>query len=173
MSRTVGLALVALFAVATTSADAGGWGPPWRTSGYGYSVTYYYPVAVAVVPYYCAPAPVYVRPVPIYGNGYAQPQPAPPSGTGEPPLLKKPMAPPDVIESKSFSPGGTRGVKVGFWNITGRDVKLTINGKTHVLPRDRSLTLNVGREFSWQVDGQPTQEERLAEEKASHEIVLR
>ena len=107
MSRTAGLALVAFFAVATTSADAGGWGPPWRTSGYGYSVTYYYPVAVAVVPYYCAPAPVYVRPVPIYGNGYAQPQPAPPSGTGEPPLLKKPMAPP------RFSPLLTRMSTVG------------------------------------------------------------
>ena len=60
-----------------------------------------------------------------------------------------------------------------FWNISGRDVKLTINGKTHLVPRDRSLTVSVGREFTWQVDGQALQEERVPQEKASHEVVLR
>src|SRR5262249_23609617 len=167
MSRAALGALLGMFVIATGPVQAAGWMPSWRTSGYYYPVTYYYPVAVAVAPpaSYCAPtvsvqpATVYPAGPLVYGNGYAQPQPAPPSGTAEPPLANKvPMAPPKVIESKSFAPGnGTgnaKGVKVGFWNISGRDVKLVINGKTHIVPRDRNLTVSVSREFTWQVDGQ-------------------
>jgi hypothetical protein len=118
------------------------------------------------------------------GSRYAQPFAAPPSKTGEPPLDKKALPPPKVTESRSFpltgdqlvtavDVGGKGLCRVGFWNISGRDVSLTVSGKAVVVPANRNVTLTVSREFSWQVDGQTTQQERVAEDKAAHEIVIR
>ena len=47
MSRAVAAALLGVFVIATGPAQAAGWVSSWRTSGYYYPVTYYYPVAVA------------------------------------------------------------------------------------------------------------------------------
>ena len=43
---------------------------------------------------------------------------------------------------------------VGFWNVSGRDVLLTVGGQRYLLARNRSITLNLGRTFAWQVDQQ-------------------
>jgi hypothetical protein len=156
-----------------------------------YYPSYYYAPA-PVVRYYYASTPVYVEPAevcvtPVVGaaptSGYAQPYPAPASTTKEPPVDKKKLPPPKVTESRSFSPsdpmnvtaadGTSKGVRVGFWNITGRDVTLTVNGKAMVVPANRNLTLTVSREFSWYLDGQTAREERVPDDKSAHEIVLR
>jgi hypothetical protein len=196
------LTLLALAALAKP-AQASVWphtGTSYYYAGY-YSYypayySYYYPAYyyVPTVRYY---APVEIRPitpcpaaltsVPVTSGipPYAQPFPAPPSQNKEPPLDKKGLPPPKVSESRSFSPspsedksimvsGPAKGAcRVGFWNITGRDVTLTIDGKAVQVPANRNVTLTLGREFSWHVEGQPNQQERVPDDKAAHEIVLR
>jgi hypothetical protein len=144
-----------------------------------YSPSYYY----APVVRYAAPAVVQLQPTTLCPPTYAQPFAAPPSQNKEPPLDKKGLAPPKVTESRSFSPGEDKSIlvsaaaksscRVGFWNITGRDVTLTVDGKAMRVPANRNVTLTLGREFSWQVEGQASQQERVSEDKAAHEIVLR
>src|SRR5579862_9597448 len=172
MSRTLscGVLAVLITAVGSTPATANWWGYPSYSSGY-YNVSYYYPVATPV--YYVVSPAAFVCPAPVVrapvGNGYAQPQPAPPSGSPspsqsrEPPLDKKKIEAPKVNESQSFSLGDLKAVpvaadsnaicRVGFWNIAGRDVKLTVGDKVYTVPRDRNLTLTVNRTFSWKLDG--------------------
>jgi hypothetical protein len=185
-----GLLALLLVAVGTSSAKANWWGHPSYSSGYYYSGYYsvarYYPVVTPVF-YFAQPATL-VCPVPavapaVIGGAYAQPQPAPPSGK-EPPLSKKTSEPPKVNESQSFSLGegkaipvatngnGT-GIRVGFWNVSGRDVKLTVAGKTYNVPRDRNVTLVLNRSFTWQVDSKESVTERVPDETSSHEIVIR
>jgi hypothetical protein len=185
MLRTVQNALlVALItAISAGSARASSWGPPWHSSGYCYP-SYYYPAPVAyyyVAPpaYYCAPV---IRAVPAVGP-YAQPTPAPPSSNREPALKKKTLEPPKVSESQSLSISADKTVpvvvdskgccRVGFWNVTGREVTLIIDGQTYVVPRDRNLTLKLARQFSWRVQGREPQTERVSDDKVNHEIVVR
>jgi hypothetical protein len=183
MSRTVlGAALmVVTMAAGVAPARASTWG-----GGVSYCYPSYYYSPPPVVRYWYPPVLVYVQPAPIcspptfqpVGPGYAKPFAAPPSKTGEPPLDKKALPPPKVTETRSFSltaveVTGKGLCRVGFWNISGRDVSLTVSGKAVVVPANRNVTLTVSREFSWQVDGQTTQQERVAEDKAAHEIVIR
>ena len=70
--------------------------------------------------------------------------------------------------------GGVSGTcKVGFWNVSGRDVKVTVAGKTYAVPRDRTVTVTVNRSFVWAIDSQQEQAERVPDEQTSHEIVIR
>ena len=197
MSRKVldaALMLAALAAVAGPAqvARASTWGYASYYPAYYYYPSYYYAPA-PVVRYYYTPIPVYVEPAPICvtpvvrpaaGSGFAQPFPAPASTTREPPLDKKSLPPPKVTESRSFSLSDPMSItavevtgkgvcRVGFWNITGRDVTLTVNGRAVVVPANRNLTLTVSREFSWHMEGQKAREERVPDENAAHEIVLR
>jgi hypothetical protein len=151
-----------------------------------YYPAYYYPVATPVYlgPTAYCPPPVVVRPV-VGDSYFAQPQAAPPSGQSKEPPMGKKMngAPPVVTESHSAPPSNGKAVpvvsddkaacRVGFWNISGRDVKLTIDGKTHVVPSNRNMTLMVAREFSYQIDGQAAQKEAVPLESNTHEIVIR
>jgi len=63
--------------------------------------------------------------------------------------------------------------KVGFWNITGADVTLTIDGQQRKLPKDRALTLELGRTFVWQVEGRGPRLERVPDEQNVFEVILR
>jgi hypothetical protein len=155
---------------------------------YSYS-TYYY--TAPVVRYYPAPTIAYsipavycAAPTIVNSTGLAQPTPAPASQYRDPIPDKKDPPRPKVTESRSFSlsmdktasalEATGKGVcRVGFWNISGRNLELQVNGKTHVLPRDQSLTLMLDRDFNWQVEGQPAQSERIADDKTAHEIVVR
>ncbi len=181
----VGCLVVLGAALAAGPAQAVWFGHSGRTSGYYYPTTtyYYYPQAV---PYYCPPVVAQpggdLMPVPIYGKQYAQPQAAPPSQSKEPPLDKKMPAAPQVIESRSFSAADEKGAgpasgkgacKVGFWNATGRDVKLVVNGTAHTLARNRSLTLTLDREFAWHLEGQPAQQELVPDNRTAYEVVVR
>jgi hypothetical protein len=182
-------ALAALLSVPASPAVANGlrW---FRSDSSGY----YYPgspapVAVQYAPAYYTPVIVCVptapaAPVPIVSPSgpYAQPVPAPPSAgprpqTGEPPLADPGKGAPKVSESRltaKKSAGDARDrVRVGFWNVSGRDLTLTIDGQPRVVLRDRCLTITLGRNFTWQIDQRPAE---LAEVPAGNdtlEIVIR
>jgi hypothetical protein len=160
-------------------------------SSYSYypSYSYYYPVyayyPAPVVRYYYYPAyfqPAAVCPVPVAGPAYAQPTPAPASQGREPPLNKK-GPPPKVDESRSFAPPDDKATtavedsratcRVGFWNVSGRDISLTVNGRTQQIRRDASVTLLVNRDFTWQIDGQAPQKEQVPSDGGNYEVVIR
>src|SRR5262245_19154275 len=139
MTGSVRGAMAAGLLLALAASPAMGSGPWW--GGYGCGPSYYY----YPYPMYVAPAWTYpVRPL-------AQPRPAGPSGTTvEPPMLSPVQRAPKVMESRhsgSASAGHTGEKKttsdadrcrVGFWNVTGRDVTLIIDGQPRHLPRDRA-----------------------------------
>jgi hypothetical protein len=192
-----GLSMALLAALADPAHAFGGrWG---YTASYSYPASYYptyYPVyyrvpAVATVSYYAPAWQVYAVPAPVVcpptvtvsvpaGPLYAVPTPAPPSQTFEPPPAKT-GAGPVVTEAragtalKTVAAGGAGNdrVRVGFWNVSGRDLTLTIDGQQHVLPRNRSITLNLGRQFTWRIDQRAPQSENIAEGNSTMEIVLR
>lgn len=158
---------------------------------YGGGVAAYpvYAAPWAYPPCYTAPTYAVVVPQPVPRVPLAVPTPAPPSQTSEPPKAA-PAQPnprplrssgeeqrgPQVTEARSLkepragSPGQAR---VGFWNLSGKDVTLTVDGKTQTLPRDRAVTLQLGRQFVWQADQRPPRTERVPDDQPGHEIVIR
>jgi hypothetical protein len=149
-------------------------------------VSYYY-----VVPYYyyCPPPPMVIA-VPDARPGYAIPTPAPPSPlspTAEPPLQKGPTKAvndpclPVIVTSRAFGGSQVPGAapltkdrcRVGFWNLSGRDVTLVIDGKAWQLFKDRAVTLDLDRHFAWQIQGGTQRVERLPEGLAAHEVLIR
>jgi hypothetical protein len=167
--------------------------PTTTTTSSSYSSYSVIPATYLVVPYYyCPPTPATptVIPVPDARPGYANPVPAPPSSTGEPPLQKGIMPPaktsnearmPVIVTSHAqsglLSAGATPIPKdrcrVGFWNLSGRDVTLVIGGQTISLAKDRAVTMDLERQFAWQVEGRPQHVERVGEGQATHEVVIR
>ena len=150
-------------------------------------LTYAYPATVR---------PAYPQVVPLAPaqaqTPLAVPRPAPPSQTVEPPASEKkaetPARPistpapekkaPQVVESRSMGGAGAAEpakdrCRVGFWNATGKEVTLTVDGKAHTLPRDRAVTLELDRQFVWQADQGPAQAVQVPGERSAHEIVLR
>jgi len=145
---------------------------------YGPQLLYVGPT-LPVVPIAC---PVPMMPGPLVFPGLAVPTAAPPSGptgqTAEPPLNKGTGQAPKVIESRSIGIKAAAGepaecCKVGFWNVTGRTLTLTIDGKAQVLTRNQSLTVRLGRRFSWQVDQCASQAEQVPTNRNTLEIVIR
>jgi len=63
--------------------------------------------------------------------------------------------------------------RVGFWNLTDRDLTVKVDGQPHALARGRGLTLTLGRQFVWQVDQRAPTNERIPEDKTTLEIVIR
>lgn len=156
---------------------------------------------VYALPTYALPAygqplhcPV-VLPLPML---HAQPTPAPPSGTPptksmqtrEPPL-NNPMSPdpktnkraPAIIESRSLGGDYAEGTpkvkqlgdrcKVGFWNVSGKDVRLRIGARDFDLPRDRAITLELERQFAWQIGQREATSERVPANQAFFEVIIR
>ncbi len=146
------------------------------------------PVLVPAAP----PPPACVAPAsPL--PAFAAPAPAPPSGSPEPPLAKPsgppmPPAQPSAYQAASPAAGArsydtyplaVRGAATGercsvsFWNLTGRDVVLRVEGRTQVLPRGQSLTRELPRSFAWQVDGGEQRTEQVSAKDGGLEVVLR
>ena len=145
-----------------------------------------------ILPYYNCPPAATVIPVPDAKprSIFANPVPAPPSPTGEPPLRRPEMPPaktssdprmPVIVTSHALGGGYVPGAaplpqercRVGFWNLSGRDVTLMVEGKMWTLARNRALTIDLERQFGWQIDQQPQHVERVPEGHASHEVVIR
>ena len=153
--------------------------PNWSYSSYYYSPTWSYPVAYSYAPVTVSP-PTYCAPT--SPAQYAQPVAAPPRTT-EPPLAdsKKPVvteshfsadqkAKNKTVVSKSQKIDYCR---VGFWNLTGRQVVLRIDGKGHYVAKNKAITLTVARDFSYQLDGESMESVQVPDEKKTFEIVLR
>jgi hypothetical protein len=186
MPRAVrtGVAGVAALLLVHASADAYGWGVPVHTTAHyypAYRIAYYYPGHCWSIPVYCPPVvPVYpAAPVVVLPTPYAKPRPAPPSGTSEPPTEKPDQRAPKVVESR-YEGGSTATattvkdkLRVGFWNLTGRDVTLTIDGQRHTVARNRAITLTLGRSFSWKMGEDPLRTEDVPSDQASFEVLLR
>lgn len=184
--------LAAAMMLFVSASEAEAW---WRVGLYhrwGYYHGAYYPTYYGAAPGYYSPAtyPVTYAPVaypavcgatmPVAHattTPYAAPQAAPPSQTAEPPAAagKKPT----ITESRSR--GGSYpavakdsdALPVGFWNATGRDLKLTVNGQPHLLRRNQALNLRLDRSFTWQRAGDEPHQEQLPDSQMSHEVILR
>ena len=50
---------------------------------------------------------------------------------------------------------------------------LKIDGQPRLLPRGKSVTLDLSRQFIWQVDQQALQRESIPADKSTLEIVIR
>ena len=173
---------IAMVLVAMTASSVHAWGGQ-RTSGW--SSAYCYPLPTySYPPTSVLPAMMPLASAPGMKSPLAVPTPAPPSQTSEPPLNRKAFMPPadkpiakpgpTVYELRADLPSPAKDhCRVGFWNQTGRNVTLTVAGKTLVVPHDRAVTLELPRNFVWQLDQQPARTEKLADERATHEIVIR
>jgi ligand-binding SRPBCC domain-containing protein len=195
MLRMVGSAGVALILLCPSLGSAHGL--PLR--GRSVAVSYY--PAVSVVAY--DPMPIWVvapllvcPPLPAaapLAPGFAVPVPAPPSSVPAPvPPTPAPSpgnsgAPsqPKVTESRALyydafsvatqgseKPSG-ESCSVAFWNLTGRDVTLKLDGQAQTLPRGQRLTRSPAREFVWQIDGREPHTQRVPLGEVGLEIVIR
>ncbi len=157
---------------------------------YYYSSAYYYPTYYTPTVSYYVPSTVYYTPVacetevPVSVVSspstkiYSQPTQAPSrKQTVEPPSKKAPK----IRESASFYQqtklneisAENNTCQVGFWNISNRDVVLKVGGRTYDLEKNRSLTIDLPREFSWQIGSAGRNQEFVPEDRNSYEIVIR
>lgn len=176
--RSVTLAMCAVgFVTSNGTAFWGrsGWRPSGTTAGAPAPTWYYVPVATPCWGAPAAPPPLLPAPATLpKPRALIKPLPAPTSK--EPPLRA-----PSVTESRSYggvmptqatevTPGRC---KVGFWNITGADVTLTIDSQQRRLAKDRAVTLELGRSFVWQLSGRGPQTERVPDGQYLFEVILR
>jgi hypothetical protein len=155
----------------------------WPTPSHGVPViSGYYPCPLFLVPSAVSAPASPVAPV------YARPTPAPPSAapapTGEGTRFPGKGPTPRVTESRSAVASysvvprsseklaGER-CSVGFWNLTNRDLTLKVEGNSRVIPRGKSVTLELGRQFVWQIEGREPQTEQVPPTEAGVEIVIR
>jgi hypothetical protein len=64
-------------------------------------------------------------------------------------------------------------VSVGFWNLTGQDLVFQAGGQRLALPRGRNVTLELDRQFTWQVEGRPALKEQAPAGEPAMAIVIR
>lgn len=180
------LLLAGLVVLGTTS-SANAWWLGWRFWGYGYyGPSYYSPTYYR----YYAPAYSYCPSVPVYPTVQRIPRDsAAPAQRGaeelrspttkEPPASNPKQKGPTVTESRSLSRDFAGALsaadrcKVGFWNLTGRDITLRVDGQPRPLAKNRAVTLDMARSFSWQVDQDRAINELVPAEQAFHEVILR
>ncbi len=167
-----------------------------RSSYRGAPATVYYcpvPVIVAPAPYAVVPAaplaPAVPYPPVAPPGRYAEPRPAPPSSTPEPPraLEAMPRAAVGAQESRKAdekfydsyfvaaaarAPGGDR-CAVTFWNLSGRRLALTVDGQSRTLPAGQSVRLDLKRDFAWGVSGRDPERQQVPPREAGVEIVIR
>jgi hypothetical protein len=145
---------------------------------------YYFVPAVYYVPAPVVPVIVYppVVPFPVVSPPpLAVPLAAPPSLA--PPLPAGPSISTSGKVSQSFynaypvavterMPPADR-CSVAFWNLSGGPVVLQTGGQVYNLARGQRLTLELGREFEWRVEGREAQVSRAAAGDAGMEILIR
>lgn len=191
--------IVALLLLSTSQAQAFGWGlfrsssyysspsysyyytPSYYSSAYYYpatsyyvpsvayyspSVTYYVPTTVVRPAVVCQPAPTVSAPTVTTPPPLANPTPAPPSGTNQDNTRVS-------TGSTSFYRAGGDSVRVGFWNVSGGEKTLFVNGEVRTLASGRAVTLNLPRDFTWQISGNTSQREIVPSNRDTFEIILR
>jgi hypothetical protein len=170
-------------------------GPRTVTSYYYPAPVVYYPPTVVAYPCPVPVVPAVAAPV-IPVRPLATPVPAPPSRTPEPPSAS-PLGSPAPVPAPAPPPGqpvpqtgearfydayaaGGRDAarasgrtSVAFWNLSDRDLVLLAGGQRLLLPRGRSATLELDRQFTWQVEGRPAIAEQVPANESAWEIMIR
>jgi hypothetical protein len=62
---------------------------------------------------------------------------------------------------------------VAFWNLADRPLELRVAGRTHTIPSHRQVTLDLPRQFQFQVEQRPPEPTQVAQEQSAMEIVIR
>jgi len=174
------LCAIAVFAPGVCAHGRGGY-----SAGYYYYPSYYYappPIAyyVPIAEYFGVPDLVCPAPQQIF----AQPTAAPPRSTNEPPQSPAKPQPPKVSESRSLYSAysgrrhtsykiGASHCRVGYWNVTNRNVSLAVEGQSYFLAPGRGMTLTVPRQFTWQMDRGKLNRESVPSDRPTMEIVIR
>jgi len=52
-------------------------------------------------------------------------------------------------------------------------VTLTVGSKTVTLAKNREITLDLERQFSWRIDGRPVQSGRVPDGATTHEVAIK
>jgi hypothetical protein len=136
----------------------------------------------------------YAKPSPAPPSATAaEPPLAPPaSANPNPPSIpketKSPLPVPEssagITESKSYydayvaavvcaTPPVRGKAKIGFWNLSPRDLTLTVDGQVHLLKKGRSLKLELDRQFVWKVGEHKPQMEQVPDQVPGLELVIR
>jgi hypothetical protein len=182
MSKIMGVTAMVVLMLLPLSASANGWGRN-RVASYYYAAPMYWDPCVIYLP----PCP----PVMVQGTQPIQapmPREAPLAAPSAAPPSAGPITPekgkPEVSESRSFyesfavKPQVSEKVlgercAVGFWNLAGRDLSVSIEGQAHVIPRGKSLKIQTGRQFVWRMEGHEAQTETVPPDNSGVEIVIR
>jgi hypothetical protein len=77
-----------------------------------------------------------------------------------------------VVPRSTESPLADR-CAAGFWNLTGQDLTIKIDGQTRRLARGQGLNLSVARQFVWQVEGRDPHTEQVPVADTGVEILIR
>ena len=117
----------------------------------------------------------------------AQPVSAPPSGDNEPPRAKLQVSTqnkkPQVRDSKEYDAypvahgdktKATDGrCKVNFWNVSGKSLVLQVGGRRLSLASGRSVTLELDRQFAWQIEGRVEHSQSIPQAESELDILIR
>jgi hypothetical protein len=117
----------------------------------------------------------------------AQPVAAPPSSDNEPPRAKLETSSgekkPQVRDSDYYdaysvaSSGSAKTVNgrcsVSFWNLSKKALVLQVSGRRLSLDRGRSLTLELDRQFTWQIEGREERTQTVASGESALDILIR
>jgi hypothetical protein len=179
--RLIAVVMVLLGTTIPASANFGFLFRPRTTTAY-----YYGPPMTVVYP-----PPVICVPVDQAPRLFAQPQPAPASSNKEPPLAEPGKPAPGTTESRkaqattekffdSYAVAGNAGIprpdgrsSVSFWNLSSGELTLKVGDQRTTLPAGRSVTLNLERQFRWQIEGREVQSSQVAAGETGLEIVIR
>jgi hypothetical protein len=85
------------------------------------------------------------------------------------------------IEAKFFDSyfvaGGPRAAgdrcAVTFWNLSGRDMALTVDGQARTIPAGQNVRIDLKRDFSWTVAGRDAERQQVPAQESGVEIVIR
>jgi len=124
---------------------------------------------------------------------YAQPTAAPPSTTAAPSTdavaptksaSPPPPRTPAVTDTGSYFDTYVRALHnserregsrptAEFWNLTQHDLTIKVDGQRHIVAKQKSLLVEVPRQFIWQIEGRDPQKEQIATGELALELVIR
>jgi len=169
LTRVVALASASLISAETAHGFGGRLVSLQHAACYCQPVVVLYVPAYPLTPVYCQPEAAAAAPKMMY----AIPRPAPASQTAEPPA--SPNSTRAGRDTQSLGSEYSKGdrCKVGFWNLSGRDLTIKVDGASRIVPRDRAVMLDLGLEFVWQVKGREPHVVRVRPGQTTHEVVIR
>ena len=78
-----------------------------------------------------------------------------------------------LIAGKEGKAEPSKEVKIGFFNHSGKDLTLDVNGETVTLPSEQYVTLRLPRQFAWSIKGEKNRDVKVPSDADGLEIVFR